>query len=57
MLSRGTESPGWFSAVSDRLATAMPQARRTTFEGAGHIPHMTHPQEYATALTRFAREA
>lgn len=57
MLSRGTESPAWFSAVLDRLAEAMPQARRNTFEGAGHIPHVTHPQEYAAALTRFIREA
>ncbi|WP_327280474.1 MULTISPECIES: alpha/beta hydrolase [unclassified Streptomyces] len=56
MLSRGTESPEWFSAVLDRLALAMPQARRNTFEGAGHIPHVTHPGEYAAAVTRFVRE-
>ncbi|MEV0416274.1 alpha/beta hydrolase [Streptomyces sp. NPDC050448] len=57
MLSRGTESPAWFSAVLDRLAETIPQVRRSTFEGAGHMPHMTHPQEYVAALTRFIREA
>ncbi|GGW62162.1 alpha/beta fold hydrolase [Streptomyces xantholiticus] len=57
LLSRGSASPTWFSTVLERLATAMPQAQRQTFEGAGHIPHMTHPQEYTTALTRFIRAA
>jgi pimeloyl-ACP methyl ester carboxylesterase len=53
LLSRGSASPTWFSTVLDRLAAALPQAQRQTFEGAGHIPHVTHPQEYATVLTRF----
>ncbi|MFD5507244.1 alpha/beta fold hydrolase [Streptomyces sp. NPDC127051] len=57
MLSGGTESPGWFAAVLDRLAETLPQARRTTFDGAGHMPHVTHPQDYVAALTRFIREA
>ncbi|MFE5773397.1 alpha/beta fold hydrolase [Streptomyces sp. NPDC056485] len=56
MLSRGTQSPAWFAAVLDRLAEALPRARRTTFEGAGHMPHVTHPRDYAAALTGFARE-
>ncbi|WP_374324567.1 alpha/beta fold hydrolase [Streptomyces sp. AP-93] len=57
LLSRGSESPAWFSRVLDRLAAAMPQARRQTIEGAGHIPHITHPQEYVAALTGFASGA
>ncbi|MFE5538204.1 alpha/beta fold hydrolase [Streptomyces sp. NPDC056519] len=56
MLSRGTQSPAWFAAVLDRLAEALPRARRTTFEGAGHMPHVSHPRDYAAALTGFARE-
>lgn len=55
LLSRGSASPPWFSTVLERLAVAMPQARRQIFEGAGHIPHVTHPHEYTTALTRFIR--
>jgi pimeloyl-ACP methyl ester carboxylesterase len=56
LLCAGSTSPEWFSTVLDRLAEALPQAQRHTFEGAGHIPHVTHPQEYAATLTRFLRE-
>ncbi|MFF8375297.1 alpha/beta fold hydrolase [Streptomyces sp. NPDC015661] len=56
-LSRGTESPAWFGTVLDRLAAVLPHARQQTFEGAGHIPHVTHPEEYATVVTRFIRTA
>ncbi|MGW8767249.1 alpha/beta fold hydrolase [Streptomyces sp. NPDC055815] len=56
-LSRGTESPAWFTTVLDRLAAVLPHSRRHTFEGAGHIPHITHPQEYATAVRDFIRGA
>ncbi|MER5756194.1 alpha/beta hydrolase [Streptomyces sp. NPDC002088] len=55
MLSRGSVSPTWFSMVLERLAAVLPQAQRQTFEGAGHIPHVTHPQEYTTVLTGFIR--
>ncbi|MER7395257.1 alpha/beta hydrolase [Streptomyces sp. NPDC000151] len=57
LLSRGSASPTWFSTVLERLAAVMPQAQRQTFEGAGHIPHVTHPQEYTTVLTGFIRAA
>lgn len=57
LLSRGSESPTWLSTILDRLATALPRARRQTIEGAGHIPHVTHPQQYVAALTRFIRAA
>ncbi|MFC7258595.1 alpha/beta fold hydrolase [Streptomyces lutosisoli] len=57
LLSRGTESPQWLSTILDRLAAALPQAQRQTLEGAGHIPHVTHPEQYVAALTRFIRAA
>lgn len=53
LLSSGTESPAWFGAVLDRLAAALPRAQRNTFRGAGHIPHVTHPQDYAATVTAF----
>lgn len=56
LLSGGTESPAWLSTVLDHLAAALPRARRQRLEGAGHIPHVTHPQEYVAALTGFIRE-
>ncbi|WP_330297689.1 alpha/beta fold hydrolase [Streptomyces sp. NBC_00503] len=56
LLSGGTESPAWLGTVLDHLAEALPRARRQRLEGAGHIPHVTHPQEYVAALTRFIGE-
>ncbi|WP_137989201.1 alpha/beta fold hydrolase [Streptomyces vilmorinianum] len=53
LLCGGTTSPAWFSTILERLTEALPQVRRHTFEGAGHIPHVTHPQEYADTVTRF----
>ncbi|MFG3495969.1 alpha/beta fold hydrolase [Streptomyces sp. NPDC047928] len=55
LLSRGTEGPAWFGTVLDRLATVLPRAQHHTFHGAGHIPHETHPQDYAAAVTRFVQ--
>ncbi|MER5729895.1 alpha/beta hydrolase [Streptomyces sp. NPDC002138] len=55
LLSGGSESPAWLSLILDRLADALPRARRQRLEGAGHIPHVTHPHEYVAALTRFLR--
>ncbi|HEY9371070.1 alpha/beta hydrolase [Streptomyces sp.] len=57
LLSGGTESPAWFSTVLDRLAAALPRARRQTIEGAAHIPHITHAREYVARLTAFVRDA
>lgn len=56
LLSHGTESPAWFGAILDRLAAVLPHPERNTFQGAGHIPHVTHPQDYAATLTRWARK-
>ncbi|MEU8518013.1 alpha/beta hydrolase [Streptomyces sp. NBC_01216] len=56
LLSGGGTSPRWCSVVLERLAAALPQARRHLFEGAGHVPHVTHPQEYAETVIRFLRD-
>jgi pimeloyl-ACP methyl ester carboxylesterase len=53
LLSGGSESPPFFAPVLDKLATVLPKATRKTFEGAGHIPHFTHPQEYVASITGF----
>ncbi|GAA3969194.1 alpha/beta hydrolase [Streptomyces marokkonensis] len=54
MLTHGTGSPPWFTTVLDRLAEALPDVRRVSIEGAGHVPHATHPEKYVAALTAFA---
>ncbi|MGW1667338.1 alpha/beta fold hydrolase [Streptomyces sp. NPDC002324] len=53
LLTRGTDSPPWFAPITGRLMEALPQADTFTFEGAGHIPHVTHPEAYARAVTAF----
>jgi pimeloyl-ACP methyl ester carboxylesterase len=53
LLTGGSESPPFFAPVLDRLATVLPNATRKTFAGDGHLPHLTHPQEYVEAITKF----
>ncbi|MER6999805.1 alpha/beta hydrolase [Streptomyces sp. NPDC000410] len=54
MLTYGTRSPAWLPALARRLAGSLPGARLKAYEGAGHIPQVTHPAEYVTRLTAFA---
>jgi pimeloyl-ACP methyl ester carboxylesterase len=53
LLTDGSASPPFFAAVLDKLGAVLPNAQRRTFEGAGHIPHVTHPQVYAEAMIAF----
>ncbi|MGW3119404.1 alpha/beta fold hydrolase [Streptomyces sp. NPDC001107] len=57
LLSKGTESPPWFATIVSRLSAVLPQARTHTFEGAGHIPHVTHPDDYVGLVTGFVEGA
>ena len=52
-ISTGTESPPFFAAIADRIAQAVPDARRLVIEGAGHVPHQTHPDEYVGLVRSF----
>jgi pimeloyl-ACP methyl ester carboxylesterase len=53
LLTGGSESPPFFEPVLDKLAGVLPNATRKTLAGDGHIPHITHPQEYVAAITSF----
>lgn len=53
LLTQGDQSPPFFAVVLDKVAGSLPQARRHTYVGAGHTPHMTHPEEYGRVLTSF----
>ena len=53
LLTQGDQSPPFFGAVLDKVATALPQAKRHTYSGAGHNPHMTNPDEYARTFRSF----
>ena len=53
LLTHGTESPELFPAVISELAQLVPAARVEVLEGAGHIPHATHPQDWSARLVAF----
>jgi pimeloyl-ACP methyl ester carboxylesterase len=59
LITAGDQSPPIYAPVERRLARLLPQARQKTYVGGGHIPHVTHPDEYVAELVGFidSREA
>ena len=55
LLTMGDQSPPTFAPVVAQLAGVLPNATVATFPGAGHIPHLTHPDAYIEAVTAFIR--
>lgn len=56
LLSVGDQSPPMFAPVVATLANVLPNVEVTTFPGAGHVPHVTHPAAYVAAITAFIRK-
>jgi pimeloyl-ACP methyl ester carboxylesterase len=53
LISRGDQSPPFFGTIVDEVGKALPQARRHTFTGAGHVPHLTHPDDFVRIVGGF----
>ena len=53
LLTNGTQSPPFFLIVIDQLAKALPQAKRKTLDGAGHVPHLSHSEQYILIVREF----
>jgi len=53
LITRGDQSPPFFGVVADRIAAAVPRVQQYTFHGAGHVPHLTHPDDYVRVVTEF----
>jgi pimeloyl-ACP methyl ester carboxylesterase len=53
LLTQGDQSPPWFLEIVAKLAEEMEQAEVLTYWGAGHAPHITHPNDYLRATTAF----
>jgi pimeloyl-ACP methyl ester carboxylesterase len=53
LTSQGDQSPPMFGAVIAKLGSALPQARRHVFAGAGHVPQMTHPDAFVETIAGF----
>lgn len=57
LLTEGDQSPPFFSVILDKLQHALKKSQRATYEGAGHVPHMTHPDNYVEKVTAFIRSS
>jgi pimeloyl-ACP methyl ester carboxylesterase len=57
LLTLGGQSPPFFPLVVRQIERKLPHAVTSTFPGAGHVPHLSHPDEYVATVTRFAGAA
>jgi pimeloyl-ACP methyl ester carboxylesterase len=55
LLTIGDQSAPFFRLVVDRIAAVMPKATLRTYAGAGHVPHLSHPEEYVRVVTEFVK--
>lgn len=53
LLTTGDESPPMYAPVLVKLAGALPHVETSTFRGAGHLPHVTHPRAFVETTTAF----
>ena len=57
LLTMGDQSPPFFPPVVERVAAAMPRAEMRTYAGAGHVPHVSHPEQYVRVVAEFITRA
>jgi pimeloyl-ACP methyl ester carboxylesterase len=53
LVTAGTESPPFFKPITAAVADALPSSTYYTFEGAGHVPHLSHPALYVETVGQF----
>ena len=53
LLPVGGQSPPVFALVVDTLGGLRRNVEVATFQGAGHVPHVTHPSAYVERTTWF----
>lgn len=53
LITAGDESPPIFRPVVNRLMALLPQAEFAVYDGAGHIPHVTHPADFLDRTLAF----
>ncbi|HKB53458.1 MAG TPA: alpha/beta hydrolase [Ramlibacter sp.] len=57
LLTLGGASPPFCPLVVKRVAAAIPYARQHVYPDAGHVPHLSHPQEYVQVVSGFIATA
>jgi len=50
LLTYGDESPSWFLPISEEIESCAPTVRRQLFPGAGHVPHLTHSEDFVALV-------
>jgi pimeloyl-ACP methyl ester carboxylesterase len=56
LLTTGDQDPPFFATVLSMLADVLPNCEVVTFAGVGHLPHLTHPEEYTESVGAFIRK-
>jgi pimeloyl-ACP methyl ester carboxylesterase len=46
LLTHGDQSPAWFAPIAEEIASAAPAVRLQLLPGVGHVPHLTHPDDF-----------
>jgi len=54
LLTRGDQSPQYYAEIFSKLTMSMVCSREKILAGVGHLPHITHPIEYAESIISFA---
>lgn len=57
LITYGTNSPEMFARIAEALAPVVPAGRIETIDGPGHLPHLSHPREYARIVREFVSAA
>ncbi|MDN4476971.1 alpha/beta hydrolase [Demequina sp. SYSU T00192] len=53
LLTYGGETPPMYVGICAALADALPHVRLHAFDGAGHVPHVSHPEDYVAVTADF----
>lgn len=53
LLTQGDQSEPYFPLVVEQIARGLPGAQRRTLTGAGHVPQVSHPEQYAEMIASF----
>jgi pimeloyl-ACP methyl ester carboxylesterase len=54
LVVKGTTSHPALQSIADTLAAAIPGARLTALDGAGHVTYAERPDQFAAAVAGFA---
>ena len=57
LITLGSASPPFFRPIAESVAQALPRGTTHVFEGAGHLPHVSHPEDYVQIVQRFCQSA